>query len=337
MVGTYGMITNIKNIVKVKELIRKILREQTETVSLCIPINGWLGRNLSGSQKFGACRNKKVKKLSVDTCNKCLKCRKGDDCIKCKCCRKHKGNDLTTNSGTPLLSAADGKVTIASMTYDPNGYGGFIEIKHDNGIETRYGHCSQIDVEVGEDVKRGQVIGKSGGDSSDPGNGNSSHAHLHYEVVVNGSRVDPKSGGYLNVECGNTEVITVDVITVDDKEEPIDDEKKNKYDGEKPNCYGVLSTKEVKMDTLKLIKIYSNGFIIDDNGDVIHSTKFFPDSIGNMDRFDVNGKGVERYAIQNGLTDGGDDISIANGNIWVECRLNSVIFDHINNNDISYG
>jgi len=333
-----GLKKNIRNIVKVIELIRKILREQTDVSGFCIPVNGWMGKSLTRSQKFDACRNKKVKKLAEDSCSKCEKCRKGDKCIKCKCCRKHKGNDLTVNSGTPLLAAHDGQVTIASMTHDPNGYGGMIEIKHADGIKTRYGHCSQIDVEEGEDVNRGQVIGKSGGDSSDPGNGNSSHAHLHYEVIRGGKPLDPITDGYLNVECGDP----VDDIVVIDDEDPIDNDKKDKkykidYDGYKPDCRGVLSTKEVKMDTLQLIKLYQNGFMLDDNGDVVHETKFFPDSIGNMDRFDVNGKGVERYATQNGITDGGDDISIANSNIWVDCRLNSVIFNHINDNDITYG
>jgi|TARA_R110000823_G_scaffold315686_1_gene449746 murein DD-endopeptidase MepM/ murein hydrolase activator NlpD len=166
-----------------KNLIKKILKEQVTASEFCIPVNGWLETELSKSQKFGACR----KKNGVS------------------CGRKHKGNDLTINSGTPLLAASDGKVTIASMTHDPEGYGGFIEIKHKDGIETRYGHCSEIDVKVGDDVVRGEVIGASGGDASDPGNGNSNDAHLHYEVVVNGSRVDPISNGYLSVECGGIE------------------------------------------------------------------------------------------------------------------------------------
>jgi murein DD-endopeptidase MepM/ murein hydrolase activator NlpD len=168
-----------------KNLIKKILKEQVTASEFCIPVKGWLGTELTEPQKFGACRKK--------------------DGVSCG--RKHKGNDLTTNSGTPLLAPADGKVTIASMTHDPNGYGGFIEIKHKDGIETRYGHCSQIDVKVGDDVKRGEVIGKSGGDSSDPGNGNSNHAHLHYEVVVSGSRVDPISNGYLSVGCGDVVIV----------------------------------------------------------------------------------------------------------------------------------
>ena len=301
-----------------KDLIRKILKEQVGYSNFCLPIKGWSG-TLKAEQKFRGVRS------------------------------KHNGVDLGNNSGSNLYAPEDGKITHAKF-FPPkgqsgyNGCGGYIRIKHTNNIETKYCHIKRIDVKAGEDVLRGQVIGLTGGDSAknspsgvdDKGRGNSSHSHLHYEVLTDSSKtsqINPEPDFLRNGECGAVDPIdNVDIIKIDDKD-PIEDVIINN----KPDCYGTLSTNEVKMDTLKIIKIYVNGFIIDDDGVVVHETKFFPDSIEDMDRFDVNAKGIERYAIQNGLTDGGDDISIANGNIWVDCRLNSVIFDHINNNDISYG
>ena len=242
-------------------------------------------------------------------------------------------------------------------------------------LVTRYCHLSEITVTDGKKVSTGDILGKTGGAASkvngtrddrnkdgvivdadnaartssdyyrEAGAGNSTQHHLHYEVYEDGKYVSPKiyvrgGGDYDYVPC---EAIVSDIITIDDVEpidndvepidndvEPIDNNKENK-----PDCYGVLSTKEVRLDTFKLMKIYTNGFIIDDNGAVVHETKFFPNTIGYTP--DVNAKGVERYAKQNGLTDDGDDISIINGNIWVDCRLNSVIFNHINDNDITYG
>jgi len=174
-----------------KEHIKRILREQTETLQLCLPINGWLGTELGSGQKFGDCRKTCIEK---DVDNNCID---WDNCG-----RLHKGVDLATNSGTPLLAAADGKVVAA--TPDDGGIcGGQIKIKHADGIETLYCHCSEVSVAEEQDVKRGEVIGKSGGDASDPGNGNSSHAHLHYGVFLNGTAIDPKAAGHLDKECGD--------------------------------------------------------------------------------------------------------------------------------------
>ena len=180
-----------------KELIRKILREQTETVSLCLPINGWLGTALGSGQKFGDCRKTCIEK-DVD-----------DNCIDWDSCgRLHEGVDLTTKSGTPLIAAADGKVSTA--TPDNGGIcGGQIKIKHADGLETLYCHCSEVSVVDDQEVKRGEVIGKSGGDESDPGNGNSSHAHLHYGVFLNETAIDPKAAGYLDVECEDFQEVEV--------------------------------------------------------------------------------------------------------------------------------
>ena len=299
-----------------RDLIRKILREQVGYSNFCLPINGWHG-TLKPKQKFRGVRS------------------------------KHNGADLGNNSGDNLYAPEDGIVEKAKF-FPPKGEtgynscGGFIKIKHDNNITTKYCHLKQIDVKPGDPVVRGQIIGLTGGDSAanspsgvdDKGRGNSSHSHLHYEVLVNGSHVNPEPDFLRNGECGGVNQVD-DLIVINDK----DKRKKEKkhHDGEKPNCLGVLSTKEVKDDTLKLIKIYYNGFMLDDNGDVVHETEFFPDSIGNMDKDNINAKGIERYAKQNDLTDDGEDINIVNNNIWVDCRLNSVVFNHIKDNDITYG
>ena len=65
------------------------------------------------------------------------------------------------------------------------GYGKMIEIDHGNGLATRYGHLSSIDVEVGNTVRSGQVIGKVGT------TGRSTGPHLHYETRIDGEAVDP--------------------------------------------------------------------------------------------------------------------------------------------------
>jgi hypothetical protein len=300
-----------------KDLIKKILREQVGYSNFCLPINGWHG-TLSSKQKFRGVRS------------------------------KHNGADLGNNSGDNLYAPEDGIVEKAKF-FPPKGEtgynscGGFIKIKHDNNITTKYCHLKQIDVKPGDPVVRGQIIGLTGGDSAanspsgvdDKGRGNSSHSHLHYEVLVNGSHVNPEPDFLRNGECGGVNQVD-DLIVIDDKDKR-KKEKQNKYhDGNKAECRGVLSTKEVRSDTLKLMKIYTNGFILDDSGEIVHELKFTPNSIENMDRGEVNARGIELYATYNGLTDDGDDISIVNGNIWVDCRLNSVVFDHINDNDIVY-
>jgi len=66
-----------------------------------------------------------------------------------------------------------------------NGYGRLVKIKHDFGIETRYGHLSQIRVDVGQRVSRGDKIGDMGN------SGRSTGTHLHYEVRVNGAAKNP--------------------------------------------------------------------------------------------------------------------------------------------------
>ena len=100
--------------------------------------------------------------------------------------RLHAGIDLPLSIGTPLRAADGGRVAIAGPT---GGYGNYICIQHTGSLSTCYGHQSRIGVSVGQSVSQGQVIGASGN------TGNSTGPHLHFEVRVNGSPVDPM--GYL--------------------------------------------------------------------------------------------------------------------------------------------
>ncbi len=94
----------------------------------------------------------------------------------------HNGVDIKANSGVPIKAALDGEVIEA--TYEIT-YGNFVKIKHDDGLTTIYAHCSVLSVKKGQKVKKGQVIAKVGstGDSTGP--------HLHFEVLKNGSPVNP--------------------------------------------------------------------------------------------------------------------------------------------------
>ncbi len=84
--------------------------------------------------------------------------------------------------GTPIYATADGVVTFAGWS---NGYGRLIKIQHAFGIETRYGHLSQIRVDVGQKISRGDRIGDMGN------SGRSTGTHLHYEVRLGGTAVNP--------------------------------------------------------------------------------------------------------------------------------------------------
>lgn len=104
--------------------------------------------------------------------------------------RPHSGIDLKATTGTELFSPGDGKVVKANMG-ENGGCGGSIWINHQNGLESRFCHCSKIFVKVGDVVKRGQKVGLTGGGRNDPGRGFSTGAHLHYTLTKNGSLVDP--------------------------------------------------------------------------------------------------------------------------------------------------
>ncbi|GBG55377.1 peptidase M23 [Sporomusaceae bacterium FL31] len=94
----------------------------------------------------------------------------------------HQGIDIASNTGTPVVATADGKVVKSGWS---EGYGNIVQIDHGNGLETIYGHNSQIVATIGQNVKKGQLIAYVGS------TGVSTGPHLHYEIRVNHSAVDP--------------------------------------------------------------------------------------------------------------------------------------------------
>lgn len=96
--------------------------------------------------------------------------------------RFHAGQDFAAPAGTAVHATADGRVTFAGWQ---SGYGRLVKIRHDFGLETRYGHLSRISVKVGQKVSRGDRIGDIGS------TGRATGPHLHYEVRVNGSATNP--------------------------------------------------------------------------------------------------------------------------------------------------
>ncbi len=97
--------------------------------------------------------------------------------------RWHHGTDLRLATGDPIFSTFDGIVRIKS--YDRNGYGYYVVVRHKNGLETLYGHMSKISVEIGQEVKSGEIIGLGGS------TGRSSGPHLHYEIRYQGLSINP--------------------------------------------------------------------------------------------------------------------------------------------------
>ena len=95
---------------------------------------------------------------------------------------RHLGHDWGVCVGTKVKAAKEGRVTLA---YYSESYGYNVLINHGDLVETRYAHMSEFNVEKGQKVSRGQVIGLSGntGDSTGP--------HLHFEVIINGKKVNP--------------------------------------------------------------------------------------------------------------------------------------------------
>ena len=100
--------------------------------------------------------------------------------------RMHEGIDIAVPEGTPIRAAKAGTVVIAAYT---GGYGNYTCVDHGGGISSCYGHQSSYAVSAGDSVAQGEVIGYSGNTGSSTG------PHVHFEIRVNGTAVDPL--GYL--------------------------------------------------------------------------------------------------------------------------------------------
>ncbi len=96
----------------------------------------------------------------------------------------HGGMDITNRRGTTIHATATGKVV--KCGYD-SGYGNMVEVRHDNGFSTRFGHMKKILVKKGTRIHRGDTIGTMGN------SGRSTGTHLHYEILENGRAINPKS------------------------------------------------------------------------------------------------------------------------------------------------
>jgi murein DD-endopeptidase MepM/ murein hydrolase activator NlpD len=94
----------------------------------------------------------------------------------------HTGLDLTAPTGTPVRATADGIIKFAAWG---GQYGMLVIIDHGNGMQTYYGHMSQLAVVPGQEVRRGETLGRSGS------TGRSTGPHLHYEVRLGGTPVNP--------------------------------------------------------------------------------------------------------------------------------------------------
>jgi murein DD-endopeptidase MepM/ murein hydrolase activator NlpD len=95
----------------------------------------------------------------------------------------HAGMDIDGERGDSVMAPANGTIIKAGWQ---GGYGNMIEIEHGNGLTTRYGHLSKVEVQVGDPVTRGQLIGLVGS------TGRSTGPHLHYELRLNDKSINPR-------------------------------------------------------------------------------------------------------------------------------------------------
>lgn len=99
--------------------------------------------------------------------------------------RMHTGVDLSAKTGTPIYATGDGTVQVAGRSDDLAGYGIAVLVNHGYGYQTLYGHMSDVKVHNGQKVKRGELLGHVGS------TGLASGPHCHYEVWLNGKKVNP--------------------------------------------------------------------------------------------------------------------------------------------------
>lgn len=97
--------------------------------------------------------------------------------------RMHNGLDIKVQTGDTIYAAFDGKVRITN--YQRRGYGHYVVVRHNNGIETLYAHLSKKLVDLNQNVKAGEPIGLGGN------TGRSSGSHLHFETILMGKSIDP--------------------------------------------------------------------------------------------------------------------------------------------------
>ena len=95
----------------------------------------------------------------------------------------HKGVDITAPTGTTVRTTADGIVVQAEMV--AGGYGRLVIVDHGAGLQTYYAHLSKISVHAGQELHRGEIVGQVGS------SGRTTAPHLHYEVHVGGTPVNP--------------------------------------------------------------------------------------------------------------------------------------------------
>ena len=152
---TKTVINITNNSLPVISLNTNVQKNDTESVnSLCLPV-----LNAEISSDYGA-RNNPITH-SYET---------------------HKGLDLSAEMGSEIYAAADGVVKIAQKS---SSYGNYLVIDHGEGLETLYAHCSKLNVNAGDTVKRSQVVANVGN------TGQSTRPHLHFEVILNGKNLNP--------------------------------------------------------------------------------------------------------------------------------------------------
>lgn len=97
----------------------------------------------------------------------------------------HDGVDIASLRGTIVLASGHGQVIMTKRSDLLAGYGNYVEVDHGNGVITRYSHLEDIAVRIGQKIKKGQALGTVGS------SGGSIAPHLHYEVIKNGTNLDP--------------------------------------------------------------------------------------------------------------------------------------------------
>lgn len=108
-----------------------------------------------------------------------------------KIVKMHTGMDFNAAIGTPIYATGDGVIERADA--ESSGYGNHVVVNHGFGYQTLYGHMNKILVKPGQEVKRGEIIGEVGS------TGTSSGPHVHYEVIRNGTKINPISYYFLDL------------------------------------------------------------------------------------------------------------------------------------------